>query len=77
MKTTEKDFDMVMDTNLKGAFNFIRAVAPYMVKQKSGHIISISSFAGLKGKAGLSAYSASKAGLIGLTIECSKGIKRT
>jgi len=67
MKTTEKDFDMVMDTNLKGAFNFMRAVTPHMVKQKSGHIISISSFAGLKGKAGLSAYSASKAGIIGLT----------
>jgi len=72
MKTTEKDFDMVMDTNLKGAFNFMRAVTPHMVKQKSGHIISISSFAGLKGKAGLSAYSASKAGLIGLTMSAAQ-----
>ena len=72
MKTTEKDFDMVIDTNLKGAFNFICAAAPYMVKQKSGHIISISSFAGLKGKAGLSAYSASKAGLIGLTMSAAQ-----
>ncbi|MCK5140360.1 MAG: SDR family oxidoreductase, partial [Thermodesulfovibrionia bacterium] len=42
--------------------------SPYMMKQKSGHIINVSSIAGIKGKAGLSAYSASKAGLIGLTL---------
>lgn len=72
LKTSEYDFDEVMDTNLKGSFNFMRAVTPHMVKQKSGHIISISSFAGLKGKAGLSAYSASKAGLIGLTMSAAQ-----
>ncbi|RJQ51191.1 MAG: 3-oxoacyl-ACP reductase FabG [Nitrospiraceae bacterium] len=68
LKTSEKDFDELMNTNLKGPFNFIRAVTPFMLKQKSGHIINISSIAGIKGKAGLSAYSASKAGLAGLTM---------
>ncbi|MBI5410053.1 MAG: 3-oxoacyl-ACP reductase FabG [Nitrospirae bacterium] len=72
IKTSEKDFNEVLDTNLKGAFNFIRAVAPFMIEQKSGHIINISSFAGLKGKTGLSAYSASKAGLIGLTMSAAR-----
>ncbi len=72
LKTSEYDFNELMDTNLKGAFNLIRAVVPHMVKQKSGHIINISSFAGVKGKAGLSAYSASKAGIIGLTMSAAK-----
>ncbi|MBI5665849.1 MAG: SDR family NAD(P)-dependent oxidoreductase [Nitrospirae bacterium] len=67
LKTSEQDFDSIMNTNLKGPFNFTRAVSPYMTKQKSGHIINISSYAGVKGKEGLSVYSASKAGLIGLT----------
>ncbi len=68
LKTSEKDFDEVVDTNLKGPFNFIHAVAPFMTEKKGGHIINISSIAGLKGKAGLPAYSASKSGLIGLTM---------
>lgn len=76
IKTSEEDFDDVVDTNLKGPFNFIRAAAPYMIKQKSGHIINISSIAGLKGRAGLSAYSASKAGLIGLTLSTAKELSR-
>lgn len=76
LKTSEKDFDDVIATNLKGPFNFIRAVAPYMAKQKSGHIMNISSIAGIKGKAGLSAYSASKAGLIGLTLSAAKELGR-
>ena len=67
IKTTEKDFDDVINTNLKGPFNLIRTVGPHMIKQQSGHIINISSFAGIKGREGLSAYSASKAGLVGLT----------
>ena len=67
IKTSEQDFDDVINTNLKGPFNLIRAVGRQMMKQKSGHIINISSYAGVKGKEGLSAYSASKAGLIGLT----------
>ncbi|MBI5049301.1 MAG: SDR family NAD(P)-dependent oxidoreductase [Nitrospirae bacterium] len=76
LKTTEKDFDNIITVNLKGPFNFIRAAAPYMIKQKSGHIINISSIAGMKGKAGLSAYSASKAGLIGLTLSTAKELGR-
>jgi 3-oxoacyl-[acyl-carrier protein] reductase len=76
VRTSEKDFDEVIDTNLKGPFNFIQAVAPYMGSQNSGHIINISSYAGLKGKEGLSAYSASKAGLIGLTMSTAKELGR-
>jgi 3-oxoacyl-[acyl-carrier protein] reductase len=68
VRTSEKEFNNVVDTNLKGPLNVMRAAVPIMVKQKSGHIINISSIAGMKGKAGLSAYSASKAGLIGLTL---------
>jgi len=76
LKTTEKDFDDVIATNLKGPFNFIRAVAPYMMKQKTGHIINISSIAGVMGSTGLSVYSASKAGLIGLTLTTAKELGR-
>jgi len=72
VKTSEREFNDVVDTNLKGPFNVMRAVAPFMVKQKGGHIINISSVAGVKGKAGLSAYSASKAGLIGLTLSAAR-----
>jgi 3-oxoacyl-[acyl-carrier protein] reductase len=70
IKTSADNFDDVINTNLKGAFNLIRAVGHHMMNQKSGHIINISSYAGIKGKEGLSAYSASKAGLIGLTRSC-------
>ncbi|MBI4687408.1 MAG: 3-oxoacyl-ACP reductase FabG [Nitrospirae bacterium] len=72
LRTSEKDFDDIIAINLKGPFNFIQAVAPCMVKQKRGHIINIGSFTGVKGKQGLSAYSASKAGLIGLTLTTAK-----
>ena len=67
MKMSEEDFDSVMDTNLKGAFNCIRHAARQMIKQKSGRIISISSVSGVLGNAGQANYSASKAGIIGLT----------
>ena len=67
VNTSEQDFDDVLNTNLKGAFNFMRAVGRPMMKQKGGHIINIASYVGMKGKKGLSAYSSSKAGLIGLT----------
>ncbi|UCD35300.1 MAG: SDR family NAD(P)-dependent oxidoreductase [Nitrospiraceae bacterium] len=67
LKTTELDFDDILNTNLKGPFHLMRAAGHAMMVQKSGHIINISSYAGIKGTAGLSAYSASKAGLIGLT----------
>ncbi|GAB4536014.1 MAG: 3-oxoacyl-[acyl-carrier-protein] reductase [Thermodesulfovibrionia bacterium] len=68
LRTSLEDFEYIMDTNLKGAFNLIRAVSPYMIKKGKGHIINISSITGIKGREGLCAYSASKAGLIGLTL---------
>jgi 3-oxoacyl-[acyl-carrier protein] reductase len=76
LKTSENDFDEIISVNLKGTMHCIRAVVPYMMKQKSGHIINISSIAGLKGKAGLSAYSASKAGLLGLTLTAAAELSR-
>ncbi len=76
MKTSENNFDAVVNTNLKGPFNLMQSVGRYMMKQKSGHIINISSYAGMKGKGGLSAYSASKAGLIGLTKTAAKELSR-
>jgi 3-oxoacyl-[acyl-carrier protein] reductase len=76
IKTSEKEFDDIIATNLKGAFYFTRSVVSPMMKQKKGHIINISSFAGLKGGIGLSAYAASKAGLIGLTLSAAAEMSR-
>ena len=67
MRMTEEDYDAVLDTNLKGAFNMIRHLSRAFLKQRSGKIINISSVSGVMGNAGQSNYSASKAGLIGLT----------
>lgn len=67
MKMSEEDFDRVLDTNLKGAFHTIRHASRYFLKQKSGKIINISSVSGVMGNAGQANYSASKAGVIGLT----------
>lgn len=67
MKMSEEDFDAVVSTNLKGAFNCVKHVARQMLKQKSGRIINISSVSGVMGNAGQANYCASKAGVIGLT----------
>lgn len=66
MRMTEQQWDMVININLKSAFNFIHAVTPVMMKQKSGSIINMSSVVGVSGNAGQANYSASKAGMIGL-----------
>ena len=67
MRMSLDDWDTVLNTNLKGAFVFTQALLRPMIKQRSGRIINISSIAGLTGNAGQANYSASKAGLIGLT----------
>src|SRR6476660_2271302 len=67
MRMSMDDWDTVLNTNLKGAFTFTQALMRSMIKQRSGRIINISSIAGLTGNAGQANYSASKAGLIGLT----------
>ena len=67
MKMSEEDYDAVLGTNLKGTFNCIRFVARQMVKQRSGRIINMASVSGVLGNAGQANYSASKAGVIGLT----------
>lgn len=64
---SEAQWDQVLDTNLRGAFLCAQAVVPYFLKQGSGHIVNISSFAAKRGHAGQANYVASKAGLIGLT----------
>lgn len=63
----EENFDAVLDTNLKGAFNMIRQCSPIFIRNRGGKIINISSVSGLMGNAGQANYAASKAGLIGLT----------
>ncbi|WP_417072332.1 3-oxoacyl-[acyl-carrier-protein] reductase [Hominenteromicrobium sp.] len=67
LRMKDEDFDAVLDTNLKGAFNMIRACYSGFVRKKSGRIINISSVSGIMGNAGQANYSASKAGVIGLT----------
>ena len=67
MRMTEADWDLVIKVNLKSVFNLTKAVQKYMLKQRSGSIINMSSVVGVNGNAGQSNYSASKAGLIGFT----------
>lgn len=76
MKMSEEDFDRVLDTNLKGAFHTIRHASRYFLKQKSGKIINISSVSGVMGNAGQANYSASKAGVIGLTKSVARSLRR-
>ncbi|MCK4809598.1 MAG: 3-oxoacyl-[acyl-carrier-protein] reductase [Candidatus Omnitrophica bacterium] len=72
LRLSENDWDKVIDVNLKGSFNCAKAVVKFMVKQRYGRIINISSIIGLMGNAGQANYAASKAGLIGFTKSLSK-----
>lgn len=67
MRMSEEDYDAVLDTNLKGTFNMMRHLSRSFIKQRSGKIINITSVSGVLGNAGQANYSASKAGVIGLT----------
>ena len=67
LRMTEQDWDAVLTVNLKSAFNLTKAVQRYMIKQRGGSIINMSSVVGVNGNAGQANYSASKAGLIGFT----------
>ena len=66
MRMSEQQWDMVINVNLKSAFNFIHACTPIMMRQKAGSIINMASVVGVHGNAGQANYSASKAGMIGL-----------
>lgn len=72
MRMTEQQWDTVIKVNLKSVFNFTKAAQKYMLKQKSGTIINMSSVVGVGGNAGQSNYSASKAGIIGFTKSVAK-----
>ena len=72
MRMSDEDWNTVIDINLKGTFNGIKAISRQMMKQKSGRIINISSVVGLKGNSGQANYAASKSGIIGLTKSSSK-----
>ena len=74
MVMKEEEFDAVIQTNLKGAFNCMRHITRQMLKQRGGRIINISSIVGLTGNAGQINYSASKAGIIGMTKSLAKEI---
>ena len=72
MRMTEEQWDMVINTNLKSAFNYIHAVTPIMMRQRSGSVINMTSIVGISGNAGQANYAASKAGMIGLTKSVAK-----
>jgi 3-oxoacyl-[acyl-carrier protein] reductase len=67
MRMSEDDWDIVVDTNLKGTFNCIKAVSRQMMRQRYGRIVNVTSVAGISGNAGQANYASAKAGLIGLT----------
>ena len=72
MRMKEEDFDKVINVNLKGTYNVTKNVIPYMMKQKYGKIVNISSVVGVSGNAGQANYAASKAGIIGFTKSVAK-----
>ena len=72
MRMSDEDWDTVLDTNLKGAFLFTKALVRAFIKQRSGRIINVSSVIALRGNAGQANYAASKAGLIGLTMSTAR-----
>lgn len=74
MRMKEEDWDAVLNTNLKGVFNCTKAAVKYMMKQKAGKIVSISSVVGLMGNAGQANYAAAKAGVIGFTKAVAKEV---
>jgi len=76
LRMTEEDWDDVVDVNLRGPFLCIRTASRAMMKQRRGHIINISSLSGVQGRAGQANYSASKAGLIGLTKAAARELGR-
>ena len=72
LRMSEEQWDSIIDTNLKSAFNFTHAVVPLMARKRAGSIINMSSVVGTNGNAGQANYAASKAGLIGLTKSIAK-----
>lgn len=74
LRMTEDEWDDVIDTNLKGVFNFTKAVIKHMISQRSGKIINIASVVGLIGNPGQANYAASKAGIIGFTKALAKEV---
>lgn len=74
MRMKKEDFESVIDVNLVGTFNVTKNTIPYMMKQKSGRIINLSSVVGISGNAGQTNYSASKAGIIGFTKSLAKEV---
>lgn len=74
MRMKKEDFEAVIDVNLVGTFNVTKNTIPYMMKQRSGRIINLSSVVGISGNAGQTNYSASKAGIIGFTKSLAKEV---
>lgn len=72
MRMTEEQWDAVINTNLKSAFNYVHAITPIMMRQRAGSIINMTSVVGISGNAGQANYAASKAGMIGLTKSVAK-----
>jgi 3-oxoacyl-[acyl-carrier protein] reductase len=72
IKQTEKEWDAIINTNLTGCFHVMRASVPLLISSGGGHILNISSYSGMKGRAGQVAYSASKAALFGLSLAAAR-----